>query len=64
MIINDDNGFYAFGITDEQAPADAMLIYARTETKCLAIIAHRDGGHVHSFMVDCPLLDSEHYAER
>lgn len=59
MIVRDNNGYYAFGIADEPAPADAMLIYARTQTKCLTILAYRDSCHVHSLGADWPTLDSE-----
>ena len=52
MILKDINGYYAFGITDEQAPADALLIYARTEEQCTVILANRHGCHVHIFSVE------------
>ena len=47
MILRDGKGYYAFGLTDEQPPAETMLIYARTQEQCITILAHRKGCHVH-----------------
>ena len=52
MIVRDDGEFYAFGITDEPAPLDCMLIYARTEKQCAAILATCQDVRVHTFSVD------------
>jgi hypothetical protein len=52
LITNDKNGYYAFGIPDVDAPADAMLVYARTENRCTAILATSKGCHVHTFAVE------------
>jgi hypothetical protein len=52
LITNDKNGYYAFGIPDVDAPADTMLVYARTENRCTAILATSKGCHVHTFAVE------------
>ena len=51
LVTRDRNGFYGFGVTGEPAPADALLVYARTQDKCIAILANRRGCHVQSFDV-------------
>ena len=52
MIVRDDGDFYAFGVTDEPAPLNCMLIYARTEKRCMAILATCQDVRVHTFDVD------------
>ena len=52
MIVKDSLGYYAFGVEDETTPMDAMLIYARTEHRCITILATPKGCHVHTFDVD------------
>lgn len=52
MIVRNDGDFYAFGVTDEPAPVDCMLIYARTENRCTAILATCQDVRVHTFTID------------
>ena len=51
-VVQDDIEFYAFGMTDEPAPLECMLIYARTEKQCAAILATYQDVRVHTFSVD------------
>jgi hypothetical protein len=51
-VVQDDIEFYAFGITDDPAPVDCMLIYARTEKQCAAILATCQDVCAHTFSVD------------
>ena len=52
MIVRDDGEFYAFGVTDEPAPVDCILIYARTEKQCAAILATCKDVCAHTFAID------------
>ena len=52
MIVRDDGEFYAFGVTDEPTPVDCMLIYARTDKQCAAILATCQDVCAHTIAVD------------